>query len=185
MIICSCGNLQKFMCMSSCSFCGRNEFCGGNGPVLIFWSMMTLFFFRLSSRESHFRSSTMAVTLFVLLKFPKTYLAALLWTFSSSLDNNFCPGDHTVDAYSSVGLTKDLYAHSLVDCIAVLKFLLTKASIRLPLAAAFPTSSSPLYLYQESCGATPNSLPQTIIPLSFTPFTQSKTTNSLSHFLLL
>ena len=73
------------ICKSLCSrplvrFVAGMSFVGGmaTSPVLIFWSMMTLFSFRLSSRESHFRSSTMAVTLSVVLKLPETYLAALL-----------------------------------------------------------------------------------------------------------
>ena len=70
---------------------------------------------RRSSRLRHSRCCSMSPTLDVLCCLLVTYLAALRWTISILLMSDLRWGSHTEQAYSSDGLTNDLYACSLTE----------------------------------------------------------------------
>jgi hypothetical protein len=66
-----------------------------------------------SSRLRHLRCCSMSPTLDVLRCLLVTYLATLRWNISILLMSDLRWGSHTEKAYSSDGLTNDLYACSL------------------------------------------------------------------------
>jgi hypothetical protein len=68
---------------------------------------------RRSSRLRHLRCCSMSPTLDVLRCLLVTYLATLRWNISILLMSDLRWGSHTEKAYSSDGLTNDLYACSL------------------------------------------------------------------------
>ena len=70
---------------------------------------------RRSSRMRHSRCCSISPTLDVLRCLLVTYLTALRWTISILLMSDLRWGSHTEQAYSSHGLTNDLYACSLTE----------------------------------------------------------------------
>ena len=71
----------------------------------------------------------MSLTLEVLLCLPVTYLAALLCIISILFVSSAKYGSQTEQAYSTVGLTKDLYACSFTEAELMFKFLFRKPSV--------------------------------------------------------
>jgi len=65
-------------------------------------------------RLGHSRDSNIAVTLLVQCQSDITQRADLRCTLSSLVMFSFVCGDHTVEVYSTTGLTRDLYASALV-----------------------------------------------------------------------
>ena len=74
------------------------------------------------------------------------YRAARRCTISIVSISVFCPGDHTVELYSSIGRTRALYAVVFVTFDEVLMFLLTNPSALFPLAVVFEICSFQLKL---------------------------------------
>ena len=88
---------------------------------------------RRSSRLCHSRCCSMSPTLDVLRCLLVTYLAALRWTISILLMSDLRWGSHTEEAYSSDGLTNDLYACSLMEVEPLFRLRRRKPRILLAL----------------------------------------------------
>ena len=76
----------------------------------------------------HSRTLSISLTLPVFHHLRQVQRAAVLWTFSTWLIWSFEQGLQKGAAYSSLGLTKVLYATSLVHIVAKAKFLRRKPS---------------------------------------------------------
>jgi hypothetical protein len=87
---------------------------------------------RRSSRLHHFRCS-MSPTFDVLRCLLVTYLAALRWTISILLMSDLRWGSHTKQAYSTDGLTNDLYACSLTEVEPMFRLRCRKPKVLLAL----------------------------------------------------
>ena len=85
--------------------------------------------FLLVSSDFHFRSSSRSVTLDLLWYRCLTHLAPLRWTISMLLMSTLSCGSQTQLANSTVGLTIDVYAVSLVLVDAIFKFLLNNPRV--------------------------------------------------------
>ena len=76
---------------------------------------------RLFSRDCHWSSFSIAVTLDLWSWLPVTYLALLHWTCSSFLMFRWVCGSHAAEAYSMMGLTYVLYVAALILRLHLLK----------------------------------------------------------------
>ena len=96
--------------------------------------MLSLASFLLRCRVFHFSVSSMVSTLDLFPCLLQTYLAPLLWTISR-VCMSFCVyGSHTVDAYSTIGLTSELYAFCFVIVVPMFRFLRRNPSVLLALS---------------------------------------------------
>ena len=99
----------------------------------ILWSMLSLASFLLRCTVFHFSMSGMVSTLDLFPCLIQTYLAPLRWTISR-ICLSFCVyGSHTVDAYSAIGLTSELYAICFVVVHPMFRFLRRNPSVLLAL----------------------------------------------------
>ena len=89
--------------------------------LTILYNIPSLASFLLSWSDFHSSVASMLSTLERLPKRLLTYLAPLRWTISSCWMSFWWYGSQTVEAYSSVGLTKVLYAFSLTDVETMFK----------------------------------------------------------------
>ena len=95
----------------------------------ILWSMSSL----LRCRVFHFSVSSMVSILDLFPCLLQTYLAPLRCTISR-VCMSFCVyGSHTVDAYSTIGLTSELYAFCFVVVDPMFRFLRRNPSVLLAL----------------------------------------------------
>ena len=97
--------------------------------LLIFHNNVNLAFFLLSSRDGQPRCVSMSVTDDLLWYLLVTYLAALLCTISI-LCLSFCRyGSQTVLPYSTIGLTREVYAFSFMLLFGIFRFLFRKPMV--------------------------------------------------------
>ena len=95
--------------------------------------MLSLASFLLRCRVFHFSVSSMVSTLDLFPCLLQTYLAPLRWTISR-VCMSFCVyRSHTVDAYSTIGLTSELYAFCFVVVVPMFRFLRRNPSVLLAL----------------------------------------------------
>jgi hypothetical protein len=99
-----------------------------------------------SSRLRHLRCCSMSPTLDVLRCLLVTYLASLHWSVSILLMSDLRWGSHTEQAYSSDGLTNDLYACSLTEVEPMFRLWRKKPRVLL----AFPQMLL-MWLYHRCC----------------------------------
>ena len=107
---------------------------------------------RRSSRLRHLRCCSMSPTLDVLRCLLVTYLAALRWTISILLTSDLKWGSLTEQAYSSDGLTNDLYNCSLTEMEAMFRLRRKKPRVLLALPHMFLVC---LYHLRSSLISTP------------------------------
>ena len=116
--------------------------------------------FLLVSSDFHFRSSSRSVTLDLLWYQCLTNLAPLRWTISILLMSTLSCGSQTQLANSTVGLTIDMYAVSLVLVDAIFKFHLKNPRVLFTLVVTevicWPQSKvllviHPRYLAELTC----------------------------------
>ena len=93
---------------------------------MILCRILILELIRLSSTVSQLSSLSIPVMLDLFWKSPTTYLAALLWTFSSNSLFFFVPGFQAAEAYCRWGFTSMLYSFSLIFLVQLWKFLIRK-----------------------------------------------------------
>ena len=129
--------------------------------LIILYIMVKRDSFLLVSSDFHFRSSSRSVTLDLLWYRCLTNLAPLRWTISIVLRSTLSCGSQTQLANSTVGLTIDVYAVSLVLVDAIFKFLLKDPMVLLALVVTevicWPQSKVllviyPRYLAELTCG---------------------------------
>ena len=97
------------------------------------YTSSVIYCFLHSSKVVHSICSIMLLTDEVLWYRLVAYRAALLWTISNRWMSFFWYGYHTELAYSRVGLTRDMYAFSLIDLLEIFMFLLRKLMLLLAL----------------------------------------------------
>jgi hypothetical protein len=91
--------------------------------------------FLLRCRVFHFSVSSMVSTLDLFPCLLQTYMAPLRWTISSRVCISFCVyRSHTVDAYSTIGLTSELCAFYFVVVDPMFRFLRWDPSVLLALS---------------------------------------------------
>ena len=102
-------------------------------------SRVSLIFFRLSARSSHFKSWSIFVTLADWLKSDLAHLAALCWTISSLRMSSLKTGFHMDAIYSIPLWTNEVYAKHLDVMGLPLRLRRMKPSFLLALCAVLST----------------------------------------------